>query len=155
MNRDAHILTMMVGLFHELTKSRTEAVKLQSNLAARDDVNRDLRDWVARLQGQLEQSEEKREAHLKLAQKGAERVKVLEAQLADSEAANQNYREAIDRLGPKLEPMERDAVLVGLRLLQRRRTTLSDELMDILTNGGKHVGLGMEGIDALCERINV
>jgi len=52
---------------------------------------------------------------------------------------------------------ERDAVLAGLRLLQRALEAGSVPLMlrDILTNGGTHAGLDPAAIDALCERANV
>lgn len=48
---------------------------------------------------------------------------------------------------------ERDAILAGLRLLQRAHI-LPLEIMDIATNGEEHLVLDDDAIDALCERIN-
>ncbi|GKX34107.1 MAG: hypothetical protein MnENMB40S_17250 [Rhizobiaceae bacterium MnEN-MB40S] len=52
---------------------------------------------------------------------------------------------------------ERDAVLVGLRLLQLAiaRGDIDPPLKSILTNDSAHAGLDLARIDALCERTNV
>ena len=48
---------------------------------------------------------------------------------------------------------ERDAILAGLRLLQRAYG-LPPEIEDIATDGGTHPLLDDDAIDSLCERIN-
>lgn len=70
--------------------------------------------------------------------------------LADGEAI-----EAFSTVG--ITAPERDALLTGLRLLQvaLARSDIDPSLRAILTNGGAHVGLDLNRIDALCERINV
>ena len=59
----------------------------------------------------------------------------------------------------KLSGIETDAVLAGLRLLQRELMggwpEMSTDVEQIYTNTGAHAGLGVEEIDELCERINV
>lgn len=65
------------------------------------------------------------------------------------------------RRGPAatLADRERDAMLAGLRLLQREfarvPSTMALEVLDIYTNGNAHKGLQDDEIDALCERLNV
>lgn len=59
---------------------------------------------------------------------------------------------------PALSPEEHDAILAGLRLLQRDldRGCVDDDILPILTDEGRHAGLGSEGIDTLIEeRVNV
>lgn len=53
---------------------------------------------------------------------------------------------------------ERDAILTGLRLLERELSFddgLDPEFDEIFTNCGEHEGLDYEQFDSLCERINV
>lgn len=161
MNRDAHILTMMAGLFHELTKAQDENRELRTRLAQSEKNCDHYYRQNLDLARQLGQSRELRvfdantinEMGDCIQQLRAEK-RELEIRLGESEAANQNYREAIDRLGPKLEPMERDAVIAGLRLLQERRNHLHPDLYEIYTNGRTHTGMDLEEIDVLCERLN-
>ena len=65
--------------------------------------------------------------------------------------------DAQEHLSLTVRPAERDAVLTGLRLLQRaiEADSLALSLMDILTNGGAHPGVDPEAIDTLCERLNI
>lgn len=60
-------------------------------------------------------------------------------------------------LSIKLNSMERDAILAGLRLLQTNlalpSSFLPTPIGDIWRNG-RVSGLSREGIDRLCERIN-
>lgn len=59
---------------------------------------------------------------------------------------------------PAVTQEEKHAILVGLRLLQGELShDLSGDplLLDIYSNGGRHTGLPVEGIDLLCDRINL
>lgn len=51
---------------------------------------------------------------------------------------------------------ERDAVLTGLRLLHLalEASNIAPPLKNVLTNDGAHSGIGLNEIDALCQRIN-
>lgn len=50
---------------------------------------------------------------------------------------------------------QRDAILAGLRLLQRAGpATAGSDIHDIATNCGTHEPLDDDGIDALCDQIN-
>jgi len=58
----------------------------------------------------------------------------------------------------KLTGPQIDAVLAGLRLLQREMSQddgLDDDITDVWNNMGQHVGLEMHEIDELCEKVNV
>ena len=62
------------------------------------------------------------------------------------------------------DPVERDAILVGLRLLQARLTDLARggpmpvrflvDVEEITTNGDEHPMITAEQIDDLCQRLN-
>lgn len=59
---------------------------------------------------------------------------------------------------PAVTQEEKDAILVGLRLLQGELShDLAGDplLLDIYSNGGRHTGLPVESINLLCERINL
>ena len=58
----------------------------------------------------------------------------------------------------KLTGPQIDAVLAGLRLLQREMSQddgLDDDITKIWNNMGEHTGLEMVEIDELCEKVNV
>lgn len=59
-------------------------------------------------------------------------------------------------LNIKLNGMERDAVLAGLRALQNELSVQSPDqmILEIHTNGDLHSGLSLAQIDELCDRIN-
>jgi hypothetical protein len=61
-----------------------------------------------------------------------------------------------------LSPTQRDAILAGLRLLQRSLegmvfvgADVDAHVRAILTHGGESPGLSADDIDALCEQLNV
>lgn len=59
---------------------------------------------------------------------------------------------------PAVTQEEKDAILAGLRLLQGELShdLASDPfLLDVYSNGGLHTGLPAEGIERLCQRINL
>lgn len=66
--------------------------------------------------------------------------------------------EAVMHSFPAVTQEEKDAILVGLRLLQGELShDLAGDpfLLDIYSNGGRHTGLPAEGIELLCQRINL
>jgi hypothetical protein len=60
---------------------------------------------------------------------------------------------------PAFSPVERDAILAGLRMLQQALTPgklprFTSSIEEILTNDDAHPAISLEDIDALCERLN-
>jgi hypothetical protein len=58
-----------------------------------------------------------------------------------------------------ISPEQRDMILAALRLYQQvydqTGGDLPNDILDIATNSAAHETLDLEGIDDLCERINV